>query len=93
MLISGTSRYQRNLTALVAGRDGTTQQYIVHRSPVAMVLQVNDYLWRQSDRVDALAAGYYGSETSWWMIAEANPNILDWANVPPGTRIRIPRVA
>ncbi|MBD0734068.1 tail protein X [Streptomyces sp. CBMA29] len=93
MLISRTSRYQRNVTALVQDRNGATQQYIVHRVPTAMTLQVNDYLWQQGDRVDSLAADYYGSESSWWMIAEANPHVLDWADVAPGTHIRIPRVA
>lgn len=93
MLISRTSRYQRNLISLVDDRNGTSRQYIVHRQPVAMVLQVNDYLWRQDDRVDSLAASFYGSESSWWMIAEANPAVLDWSTVPAGTRIRVPRVA
>lgn len=93
MLIDRTSRYQRNLLDLVADRNGNPQQYIVHRTPVAMTLQINDYLWRQYDRVDSVAAGYYGSESSWWMIAEANPQVLDWTSVVPGTRVRIPRVA
>lgn len=93
MLISLTSRYQRNTTALVDDRDGNSQLYIVHRPPVGMVVQVNDYLWRQSDRVDKLAADYYGSESSWWMFAEANPHVLDWSAVPAGTRVRVPRVA
>jgi phage tail protein X len=93
MLISRTSRYQRNITAVVDDRNGAPQRYIVHRQPVAMTLQVNDYLWRQGDRVDSLAASFYGSESSWWMIAEANPSVLDWVSVPAGTRIRVPRVA
>lgn len=93
MLISRTSRYQRNLTGLVNDRNGNPQQYIVHRAPVAMTLQVQDYRWREYDRIDTVAANFYGSETSWWMFAEANPQILDWSAVPAGTRIRIPRVA
>jgi hypothetical protein len=93
MLISRTSRYQRNFTALVADHAGNPQEYIVHRQPVAMTLQVNDYLWTQDDRVDSVAADFYGSETSWWMIAEANPQVLDWTEVAVGTRIRVPRVA
>lgn len=93
MLISRTSRYQRNLTALVNDRAGNPQQFIVRRAPVTLTIQVNDYLWRQSDRADSIAAGYYGSESSWWMYAEANPQILDWSDVPPGSQVRVPRVA
>lgn len=93
MLISRTSRYQRNLTALTNDRGGHAQQYIVHRQPQAMVVQVQDYLWQEGDRVDTLAASYYGSETAWWMIAEANPQVLNWSSVPVGTPVRVPRVA
>jgi phage tail protein X len=93
MLISRTSRYQRNSTALVNDRNGNPQLYIVHRQPVAMALQVSDYLWRQADRVDSIAGDYYGSESSWWMFAEANPHVLDWSEVTAGTRVRVPRVA
>lgn len=93
MLISRTSRYQRNQTALVADRHGDPQLCVVRLAPVDQVLQVSDYRWQQVDRVDHLAAEYYGSESSWWMFAEANPQVLDWLAVPPGTRVRVPRVA
>jgi len=86
-----TSRYQRNATALVADRSGNLQLAIVHRTPVEQNLRVSDYRWRASERVDEIAARYYGSESSWWMYAEANPQILDWTQVPAGQQIMVPR--
>jgi hypothetical protein len=51
---------------------------------------VVDYVWSVSDRPDLLAGQMYGDETMWWVIADANPEILDWMDVAPGTRVRIP---
>jgi hypothetical protein len=51
-----------------------------------------DYLWKNGDRIDSLAAQYFLFPTRWWIIAEFNPTISDWLNVAPGTIVRIPRV-
>lgn len=91
MAIDITSRYQRNTTALVPDRHGNLQLAIVHRRPSAQTLRVTDYRWREEERVDDVASRYYGSESSWWMIAEANPGILDWTQVPTGQQILVPR--
>lgn len=44
------------------------------------------------DRIDTLADRYLQSVDSWWMICDANPEVLDWINLPPGLIIRIPFV-
>jgi hypothetical protein len=56
--------------------------------------QINyvDYLWKDGDRIDSIAAKFFLFPTRWWIIAEFNPKINDWFNVNPGTNIRIPRV-
>ncbi|WP_369042227.1 hypothetical protein [Streptomyces sp. Midd1] len=91
MAIDITSRYQRNEVALVPDRAGRLQLAIMPRRPVAQTLRVTDYRWRTAERVDDVSTRYYGSESSWWMIAEANPSILDWAQVPAGQPILVPR--
>jgi phage tail protein X len=91
MAISRTSRYQRNATALVADRKGQLQLAVMQRSPTDQSLRVSDYRWRSGERVDSVASEYYGSETSWWMYAEANPQVLDWTNPPAGLQIMVPR--
>jgi phage tail protein X len=88
-----TSRYQRNIIGIVLSSTGIPRQAILHRYPQPMVLRVREHLWTAYDRLDILAARYYGNEVSWWMIAEANPRILDWTTIPVGSIIRIPSVA
>ncbi|MEV5264832.1 hypothetical protein [Streptomyces werraensis] len=91
MPIDMTSRYQRNETALVPDRTGRLQLAIMHRRPVDQRLRVSDYRWRSDDRPDDVSSRYYGSESSWWMVAEANPQIMDWTQVPAGQQIMVPR--
>ena len=91
MAIDITSRYQRNETALVPDRSGTLQLAVMPRRPAQQTLRVTDYRWRTNERVDSVASRYYGSESSWWMYAEANPGILDWTQVQAGQQILVPR--
>lgn len=92
MAVSLTSRYQRNDVGLIVDRHGALQRAILRRAPQAQTLRVSDHLWQAGDRVDLLGARYYGSETSWWMIAEANrAAVLDWTSPAPGTALVVPR--
>jgi hypothetical protein len=50
------------------------------------------YLWVYGDRPDSVAAFFYGDPSMWWNIADANPEILDWTDLQPGTVIRVPSV-
>jgi|TARA_R100001460_G_scaffold32543_1_gene63853 phage tail protein X len=45
------------------------------------------------DRFDSLAFQFYGDVTLWWIIAIANPNIVDFSSIflPIGSQIRIPQ--
>jgi nucleoid-associated protein YgaU len=43
------------------------------------------------DRLDTLAYRFYGDSTLWWMIADANPEILFPEPLVPGSVIRIPQ--
>ena len=42
------------------------------------------------DRLDTLAAVYYGDSQLWWRIADANRALDPDALLVPGTRLRIP---
>ncbi|MGW3272790.1 hypothetical protein ACWDFH_15135 [Streptomyces kronopolitis] len=61
------------------------------RRPTNQSLRVADYRWRADERVDSVAALFYGSESSWWMYAEANPRVLDWTKPQAGLQIMVPR--
>lgn len=91
MAISRTSRYQRNQTALVRDRYGRERLAVLHRSPQDQVLRVSDYMCRTHERIDTVSADFYGSESSWWMIGEANPTVLDWTRPEAGLTIVVPR--
>lgn len=90
MTISLRSRYNRDAVVRVAGRDGILRPTIVMAQPAEMSFNYTTYAWQDSDRVDALAQYFYGDETAWWLIADANPEILVWDEVPLGSLLRIP---
>lgn len=55
--------------------------------PVSFV----DYIPTQGIRIDVLAFRVYGRATLWWLIADANPEIMYPENIlSPGVFIRIP---
>jgi nucleoid-associated protein YgaU len=88
-VISAQSRYRNNELEKVPTAVG----------PVVAIMPTRSFAWqfnytyftvRQGDRIDALAREFYGDEYQWWMIARANPEILHWDSIEPGTIIRIP---
>ncbi|MFE9834039.1 hypothetical protein ACFYP4_02650 [Streptomyces sp. NPDC005551] len=90
MTIAAGSRYANNAVQPILGRDGITRQTIMARQASARVYTVVDYVWNYGDRPDLIAGQAYGDETMWWVIAQANPQILDWTELAPGTVVRIP---
>lgn len=48
------------------------------------------YIWTDTDRPDILASRFFNDPQSWWIIADVNPEIMDWSKVSSGTAIRIP---
>ena len=42
----------------------------------------------EGDRLDLLAQQFYGDQSLWWFIANANN--ISTMNLPPGTSLRIP---
>jgi phage tail protein X len=69
---------------------GSPISTIVPSSPSDYTFTYSPYQFTGADRLDNLANSFYGDPAAWWSIADANPEILDWSNVAPGTIIRIP---
>jgi len=67
-----------------------TRQVIVPSPPQPYTIVFRSYMVTDSDTLDGLADQFFGAATWWWKIADANPEILDWTTIPPGTVIRIP---
>lgn len=90
MTISIRSRYNRDTVTRVAGNDGILRTSIVPRTQTDVAFRFTSYTWEDADRIDSLALYFYGDEAAWWIIADANPEILVWDEVPVGWVLRIP---
>jgi len=51
---------------------------------------VHEYV--KGERLDQIAAKYYGKPEFWWIIPEYNPELEDITDIPAGTQLRIPNV-
>lgn len=82
---------QRNRTIL---KDNTGRRYYKNVLYPEIPLDVNDIyvLTSINDRVDRLAYQYYNDETLWWIISEANLDIVkrDSFYTGAGKQVRIP---
>jgi nucleoid-associated protein YgaU len=91
MTISANSRYA-NSTVVGATFEGQMIQVITPSQQTAFTFTYVTYVWTGHDRLDRLSYANYGDSSQWWRIADANPEILDFNNLLPGTLIRIPFV-
>lgn len=90
MPISIYSRYADNIITPEVASDGTSKPTIIVEPPGQSVISYSTYTWRLGDQIEYLAYSAYGDEQSWWIIADANPEIMLWNNINPGTQIRVP---
>jgi hypothetical protein len=88
-MISGKSRYVNNPVVLVSSNRGPVVT-IAPLPPQPRVLSYTYVRLADGDRLDLMAVRLYGDERLWWKIADANPEILDWTDVPMGTVLRVP---
>jgi nucleoid-associated protein YgaU len=85
------SRYANDPVTVVTTERGTHQSVNVP-TPLTRIFHYTEYMVEDGESIDLLAFDFLGDGELWWMIADANPEILDWAELAPGTVIRIPRV-
>jgi nucleoid-associated protein YgaU len=75
---NGVGRYDRVETAVLNVRTGSGRlrqfRYLRRREFVdpATVVPITQHLVLRQDRLDLIAATYYGDPTAYWQIAEAN---------------------
>lgn len=48
------------------------------------------HIWSAADRLDVLAARYYGDAKQWWRLLDLNPLIQSPDDIRPGMRLRVP---
>jgi nucleoid-associated protein YgaU len=91
-MISTNSRY-KTATLTTEEVDGKSIIYIIPPTPQVTVFQYSYYTITFADRIDSIANTYLGNPVLWYLIANVNPQIMDWLNLQPGTVIRIPQIA
>lgn len=91
-MISVFSRYVDNTVESIVDNEGISRPTIVVLPPGERRVNFSTYTWRLGDQIEYLAYSAYGDEQSWWIIADANPEIMFWNLVTPGVQIRVPHV-
>jgi nucleoid-associated protein YgaU len=90
MLFSG-SRYARTPVVAPEAADGVARRVLAPRTPPPTP-GVFEHVVVAGERLDHLAARFYGDPRRYWLILDANPEELDpFRLLVPGRRIRIPR--
>lgn len=88
-MIVSDSRYIDSTVEIVTDDRGTHQSVSVP-APVDQVVTFTYYLVEDDDTIDFIAYQFYNDGRLWWVIADANPEILDWKTLSIGTVLRIP---
>lgn len=55
-------------------------------------LSYTEHQYVPGERLDQLATTYYNNPKLWWLIVEANPEVVDFIHLTQGTVLRIPNV-
>lgn len=71
---------------------GTSEAITILRDGIRTgELQYEEYSIRDGERLDTLAGKYYGDGRLWWVLSAVS-NIGWGLQVPPGTKILVPRL-
>lgn len=91
-MITATSRYASWAVDVVTDSRGNTHQSLEQPAPQQTSFNFTYYQIQQGDTPDWLAYRFLNDGRLWWVIANANPEIIDWTSLTFGTIIRIPSV-
>lgn len=83
------SRYQGGNVETLADRNGQFQVG-VQRPVYTVSAATRQVVVAAGTRLDMLAAREWGDPRLWWAIADANPDLVWFDDLPAGTVLRIP---
>lgn len=89
-MIPANSRYASATVVPATDVDGNDILAIVPAAPADTVIRYTYHQVAGTDDVTLLAFRYYGDPTVWWKIANANPEVTNWATITTGSLIRVP---
>jgi nucleoid-associated protein YgaU len=85
------SRYVRTQVITPVNSTGTAPRVLDKRA-IPETPGVITYIVVEGERLDQLAARFYGDATKYWLILDANPDCLNpFELLRPGQQIRIPQ--
>ena len=88
------SRYENSTVDFIAPQNAQEAAPVVFYSfpATSTIYQYSEYLWKSGDRLESVAAKFYGYPELWWIIAQANPQVYDHLDIKAGSVLRIPHV-
>lgn len=89
-MISALSRYASSTIVPAVNLAGNDILAITFTEPVDTVIKYQYHQVTGHDTVDGLAYKIYGDATRWWVIANLNPEIVDFSQLPIGYMLRVP---
>lgn len=91
-LINSSRYYGQKIDAIATEENGQTKIVLFYEfdDPTSAPYVIHEY--QLGEQLDQLSYRYYARPDLWWAIAEYNPQVKDFFNIPPGTELRIPNV-
>lgn len=88
-MILANSRYVDSTVATV-DKNGSDVAVIVPSTQKAYSFAYSHHQVVTGERIETIAYQYYTDATLWWRIADANPELMWFDDIAPGTVIRVP---
>lgn len=88
-MIGPESRYANAVVEVVEDDRGKHQSVSIPLA-TSRAVRFTYYQVEEDDTIEWLAFLTYGDGRLWWIIADANPEILDWTALTIGSIIRVP---
>lgn len=93
MSIYKGSRYEYStIDFFKVNADGDSNPVVFYQFSPLGLIQYWTHTYVSGERLEQIAMQYYKRPEFWWLIAEYNPELEDFLNIEPGTKLRIPNV-
>jgi hypothetical protein len=91
MAIVSGSRYENSIVDYFKKEEnGNTYPIVFYSFDSLTNVSFSLHTFIEGETLQGLSNQYYNRPDLWWAIAEYNPEITDFINIPAGTELRIP---
>lgn len=93
MAIYKGSRYEYSTVDFFStSLDGQLKPVVFYEMSNLGLISYYEHEYKEGERLDDISYKYYKRPNFWWLIAEYNPQVSDFTNIPSGTVLKIPNV-